>query len=323
MVRMIPIFEFLGGCIVLTIGADRFLQASIAIARRWGIPSILVGVLLVGFGTSFSEIIVAIVASVHQKGTMAIGNVLGSNVANIGMVAGIAALIRPLAVRSRIVKRELPILVAATLFVGILLWHTHLGMLDGILLLAALCLHVIAMICWSGRDKKIAAESVSIVKNEKLGMSYKAALFFWPLGLVFLYISSELIVSGATQIALRLHMSELLIGLTVVAIGTSLPELATIILSSMRNEHDIAIGSVVGSNIFNLLAVLAMPALIHPSKLPKTLMHVDYPLLLGFTFLFYIFVLCPFKASKIISRIEGGILLAAYVGYLSLMFYFG
>ena len=316
---MIPILEFLGGCIILAIGADNFLKSSIAIARRYKLSPVIIGVVLVGFGTSFAEVVVAAVAASHGNALLAIGNVVGSNIANIGLVIGIAAIITPLAVSSRFIKREFPVLVLVTLIVGTLMWNGYLSRMDGVILILVLVVHLIFTLYYGSKDTVLKEEldDGGIAEEE---MSFKKALMMWPVGLIFLFISSELIVDGATQIAVWLHMSQMLIGLTVVAIGTSLPELATIVLSTLKKQHDVAIGTIIGSNIFNLLAVLAMPAFISPTALPKTFMHIDFPLLLGFTLLFYLFAFWPRKRSDF-SRIEGVVLVLLYVGYICLMVY--
>lgn len=317
---MIPVLEFLGGCIILAIGADSFLASSIRIAKHYRIPPVVIGVLLVGFGTSFAEVVVAAVASAHGNSQLAIGNVLGSNVANIGLVIGFAAMIKPIFVSSRFIKREFPVMLLVTLLVGLLMWDSSLSRLDGVILVVMLAFHCAFLFSFAPKDEVLVeeAEASELAKSE---MSLKKAYFLFPLGLVFLYISSELIVNGATTIASWLHVSDLLIGLTIVAIGTSLPELATIVLSTFKNQHDVAIGTIVGSNIFNLLAVLAMPAFIHPTFLSARFMHLDYPLLLAFTLLFYIFAFWPRHKSNI-SRFEGVLLILAYVAYIVLIIYF-
>lgn len=317
---MLPIVEFLGGCIILAIGANGFLEASIRIAQHYKIKPIIIGILLVGFGTSFAEVVVAAVAAAHGKPQLAIGNVLGSNVANIGLVIGIAAMMRPIFVSSRFIKREFPVLLLVTLLVGLLMWNGYLGRVDGWILLFMLCVHGAFLFVYAPKDDVVEKESAEFSQDTSQ-MSLKKAFVMWPAGLVFLYISSELIVNGASTIASQLHVSDLLIGLTIVAVGTSLPELATIILSTFKKQHDVAIGTIVGSNIFNLLAVLAMPALIHPTALSAHFMRIDYPLLLVFTLLFYVVAFWPRKRSDI-SRVEGAVLVLAYVAYVCLLIFF-
>lgn len=312
------ILEFLAGIVLLAFGADRFLKSSQAIAWRLGLSATITGVVLVGFGTSFAEIVVAAVAAAHQQSLLAVGNVLGSNIANIGLVVGVATLLQPLSVSAQFVKKEFPALLAVTVLVGVLLWHGFLGRVDGVILLLLLVLHLWVTFRWGPKDSVLQAESQQL--PQPIIQSIWLVGFFWLLGLGLLYISSEMIVSSASAIARWLQISELTIGLTVVAVGTSLPELATIVLSMLRKEHDIAIGSILGSNIFNLLAVLAMPALISPVRLPRTVMHIDYPIVLAFTLLFWVFAVWP-KRQKQVSRIEGVFLVLAYAAYIVMMAY--
>lgn len=318
---MIPVIEFLGGCIILAIGADNFLSSSIAIAKRYGLSELIIGVVLVGFGTSFAEVAVAAVAAAHGQSLLAIGNVLGSNVANIGLIVGIAAIICPLYVSSRFIKCEFPVMLLVTIISGLLMWDGYLSRVDGIILVIILCLHIVFLFFYGPKDpnlKKEMQQQDHTIAHDV--MPFKKALWIWPLGLIYLFISSELIVDGATAIAQMFHLSEMFIGLTIVAIGTSLPELATIVLSALKKQHDVAIGTVVGSNIFNLLLVLAMPALIAPAELPPNFMRINYPLLLAFTLLFYAFAFWPKRKSDV-SRLEGIFLVLAYIGYIVVMIY--
>lgn len=316
---MIPILSFLGGCTILAFAADQFLKSSIVLAKRFGLSELMIGVVLIGFGTSFAEVVVSAVASLNGQSQMAVGNVLGSNIANIGLVIGITALIKPLLVSSQFIKREFPVMLGVTILVGILLWNNDLSRLDGFILLGVLILHITFLFTQGSKDKTIAKESIDVELVHQPSMSLKQAMIVWLLGLIFLFISSELIVRGATAIAHWFGMSEYLIGLTIVALGTSLPELATLVLSVMKEQHDMAVGTILGSNIFNLLAVLAVPALIHPTHLPENFMKIDFPLLLGFTLLFYLFAIWPKRVGRSFRRFEGGFLILSYMGYVAMM----
>jgi cation:H+ antiporter len=316
---MLPVISFLFGCFILTFSADNFLKSSVVIAKRFNFSELIIGVVLVGFGTSFAEVIVSAVAAWHGQSQMAVGNVLGSNVANIGLVIGITAMIVPLHINSQFIKREFPILLVVTAIVGGLLWGHYLSRWDGLILLGLLAIHLFFLFKQGSSDPALAEEATDDVLHTS-GMPYKRALLMWPVGLFLLFISSELIVFGATAIAHWLHLSEYLIGLTVVALGTSLPELATLVLSAVKEQHDVAIGTILGSNIFNLLAVLAVPALIHPTQLPASFNRVDYPVLLGFTLLFYLFAVFPKQVVRRFSRLEGGLLIIAYMAYVIFMY---
>lgn len=311
------ILEFIIGCGLLAWGADRFIAASTSIAKHFGMPSLLIGMLLVGFGTSFPELVVSAVASFENNTGIAIGNAIGSNIANVGLCAGVTALVAPIAVHSQLVKREFPILVGVSLIVGFLLWNQVLSRWDGFILLVLLAVHIFWMVRIA-RNKKLEKDAMAQEYEREIApkMSLKKAWIWWALGLVLLFLSSELLVRAASDIARWLHVSDFIIGLTIVAIGTSLPELAATVVSALRNEHDIAIGNVVGSNIFNLLAVLTMPALIRPGPLPANLLSRDYPIMLAFTLALWLLAILPIH-KKIIGRFEGAILLLGFVGYLT------
>ncbi len=309
------ILEFLIGCGLLAWGADRFITASASIAKHFGMPSLLVGMLLVGFGTSFPELIVSTIAAIKGSPGIAIGNAIGSNIANIGLCVGVTALIAPIAIHSKLLKREFPILIVVTLVVGLLFWNNVLSRMDGLILIALLIAHLFWMIRVA-RSKRVIHDAMTeeYKKEIKPTMSLKKTWVWWLVGLVFLFIASELLVSSATTIAHWLKISDFVIGLTIVAIGTSLPELAATVVSAMRGEHDIAIGNVVGSNIFNLLAVLVMPALITPGPLPPHLLTRDFPIMLAFTVALWLFSIFPLHKQNV-GRVEAFILLLGFVGY--------
>lgn len=309
------ILEFLIGCSLLAWGADRFITASSSLAKHFGMPSLLVGMLLVGFGTSFPELIVSTIAAIKGSPGIAIGNAIGSNIANVGLCVGVTALIVPIAIHSKLLKREFPILISVTLVVGLLFWNNVLSRMDGLILIALLIAHLFWMIS-AARSKRVTYDVMAeeYKKEIKPKMSIKKSWVWWLVGLVFLFIASELLVSSATAIAHWLKISDFVIGLTIVAIGTSLPELAATVVSAMRGEHDIAIGNVVGSNIFNLLAVLVMPALITPGPLPPHLLVRDFPIMLAFTVALWLFSIFPLH-KKNIGRVEALVLLLGFVGY--------
>lgn len=311
------IMQFLIGCGLLVWGADRFIVASSSLARRMGMSTLMVGVLLVGFGTSFPEIVVSAIASIHGTPQMAIGNAVGSNIINIGLVLGLSALIFPLTVHSKLLKREFPILLVVSLFVFILISNHYLSRIDGILLIVVLLLHLYWMFFMVPKlEKNHDALAIEFAKElPKHPMQLWVAIAWWLFGLALLFLSSELIVDGAVQIAKWLHISDLIIGLTVVALGTSLPELAATVMSAMKKEHDIAVGNVIGSNIFNLLAVMAMPALISPTKLPSSLIWRDYPVMLGFIITMWLFAFFPRK-KPVLGRFGGTIMLLGFTVYL-------
>ncbi len=275
----------------------------------------LIGLTVVSLGTSAPEMLVSSIAAYNDAGGLAIGNVLGSNIANIGLVLGATALIAPLPVKTGLMRKELPLLIGVTAAAGLLLFDGHLGRIDGFILLAglAVCLYLFA------RFQRYADPSEVKHEEEELpDIDLKPALAWVVIGLLLLAGSSRLLVWGATEIALQLGVSDLVIGLTIVAIGTSLPELAASITSALKGHHDIAIGNVVGSNIFNLLAVLPLPALIQPFEIESVVLWRDYSIMMAFTLGLLFFAHVTSKGK--INRIEGAGLLLGYSAYLGLLY---
>jgi cation:H+ antiporter len=317
---LINYLAILAGFILLIWSADRFIIGAAATARNFDVPPLIIGLTIVGFGTSAPEMMVAGFAAYNGSPAMAIGNALGSNIANITLVLGIAALIVPLDVHSRIIKKELPILLLATLMALALLRDGTLERLDGIVLLGLLVL-----LMWWITRQGIRNQSEDALTDEYIEelpdkMSTSHALFWLIAGLVLLTVSSKILVWGAVNVATDLGISELVIGLTIIAIGTSLPELAASITGALKNEHDIAIGNVVGSNLFNTLGVLAIPGLIHPATLAEGVLDRDLPVVLLLTILLFVMAY-GFRAEGRINRIEGGLLLIAFFAYQMLLFF--
>ena len=259
-------------------------------------------------------------ASYGGSPAMAIGNALGSNITNITLVLGIAALITPLNVHSRIIKKELPILLFATLLTLALMRDMELSQFDGFVLLSLLCL----LMWWITRAglRSPASDALTEEYIEELPdkMPTSHALFWLVAGLILLTISSKVLVWGAVGLAMEFGVSELIIGLTIIAIGTSLPELAASITGALKNEHDIAIGNVVGSNLFNTLGVLAIPALISPSSFQPEILHRDMSVVLVLTIMLFVMAY-GFRGEGRLNRIEGGLLLSAFIAYQMLLFF--
>lgn len=317
---LIDFTAIITGFILLIWSADRFIIGAAATARNFDVPPLIIGLTIVGFGTSAPEMMVAGFAAYDGSPAMAIGNALGSNIANITLVLGVAALITPLDVHSRIVKKELPILLVATLMALALLRDGTLSRLDGFILLSLLCL-----LMWWITRQGIRNQSEDALTDEYLEelpekMSISHALFWLIAGLVLLTVSSKILVWGAVNVATELGVSELVIGLTIIAIGTSLPELASSITGALKNEHDIAIGNVIGSNLFNTLGVLAIPGLIAPSALAEGILERDLPVVLTLTIMFFVMTY-GFRAEGRINRLEGSLLLSAFIAYQLLLFF--
>jgi cation:H+ antiporter len=305
----------LGGFVLLVWSADRFVDGAAATARYAGMPPLLIGMVVVGFGTSAPEMVVSAVAAFDGNPDLALGNALGSNIVNTGLILGVTALIAPIVVHSKIVRRELPLLLVITLLVGGLLWNGVLSRVEAIGLLAGF----FALIGWTiyeglrDRNDTLAAEMDQELAEDP--MPLPKALFWLAAGLVLLIVSSRILVWGAVSIAQALGVSDLIIGLTIVALGTSLPELAASVIAARKGEHDIAIGNIVGSNMFNLLAVIGIAGVIAP--MPDVAAEVltrDWLTMLGLTILLLVMAY-GFRGQGRINRPEGLLLLLAYVAY--------
>jgi len=320
MTMQIAILLLISGCALLGWGADRFVTGASVVARNFGISPLVIGIVLVGFATSLPEMLVSAIASWQGTPQMAIGNAVGSNITNIGLVIGICAMIRPLSVHSRLLKREYPILLGIMLFVLLLLLDHQLDRFDGLWLFVAF-LFLLAWMVRLTKSKEYIDDPVALETAEEISttMTTQMAIFWWFLGFVLLLISSRMLVEGAVFIAHYFGVSDLVIGLTIVALGTSLPELAAAVVSTFKNEPDIVLGNVIGSNMFNLLPVMMMPAWIAPTAVPNSLLQRDFVVMLVLTILLFIFSLGS-KGRGRINRLEGGLFLAIYVGFVVTLF---
>ena len=308
------------GMIGLIWSADKFVYGAAAIARNFGLPPLIIGLTIVAMGSSAPEIMVAISSSLDGRPNTAIGNALGSNITNIALVLGITALIKPLLVSSSLLNRELPLLLLVSAGAGFALYDQQLTQIEGSILLGAFFL-VIGGLCWlTLRDKKTKDPLLEEAQGDvPEGVPTSRAVFWLIVGMILLPLSSSILVDGASDIARYFGMSELVIGLTIIAIGTSLPELAACIASIRNNEHDLALGNIVGSNIFNILAVLSVPALIAPGVIDPSAAGRDLYIMLGLTFA--LFLMCwQIMGKRTISRFEGGLLLAAFISYQVILF---
>ena len=317
---LIDSLAIIGGFILLVWSADRFICGAAATARNFDIPPLIIGLTIVGFGTSAPEMMVAGFASYNGSPAMAIGNALGSNITNITLVLGVAALITPMNIESRIIKKELPVLLFASLLTLALLSDKNLSRLDGFILVSLLCSLMWWITSQGIRNQSSDALTEELIEELPGAMSTAHALFWLITGLILLTVSSKLLVWGAVNVATLFGISELIIGLTIIAIGTSLPELAASISGALKNEHDIAIGNVVGSNLFNTLGVLALPGLIHPSDLANGVLERDMPVTIILTVVLFIMAY-GFRGQGRINRIEGGLLLSAFIAYQILLFF--
>ena len=316
---ILPALAIVGGFMLLVWSADRFVEGAAATARHAGMPSLLIGMVIVGFGTSAPEMVVSAMAALDGSPALALGNGLGSNITNTGLILGVTALVTPIIVQSKIVRREIPLLLLISLLTGALLWDGALGRVEALgLLLGFFCL-----IGWSihaglrNRQDPLASEVER--ELELHPMPLPRAIFWLVTGFLLLIVSSRVLVFGAVSIAEALGISELVIGLTVVALGTSLPELAASVIAARRGEHDIAIGNVIGSNMFNLLAVIGIAGAIEPlDAIAPEVLYRDWATMVGLTLMLLVMG-AGFRGRGRINRPEGLLLLIAYCAYTTVL----
>jgi cation:H+ antiporter len=305
----------LAGLVLLVWSADRFVDGSAAVARHLGVPPLLIGMLIIGFGTSAPEIVVSVSSAARGNVGFAIGNAYGSNISNIALILGLAALIRPLAVESAILKRELPVLAAVTGLAAFLMLDSDLGLVDAWVLLGVFAL----LVGWSVRaGLRSRADSFGGEVAEELAehpVPLPRAVFMLAYGLVLLTASSQILVWGAERLARGFGVSDLLVGLTVLALGTSLPELASAAAASRKGEDDLALGNIMGSNLFNTLAVVGLAGVIHPTAVNPAVIGRDIPVMVALTLSLFAFGYGFRKSVGRINRYEAAVLLAAYVAY--------
>ncbi|WP_188149990.1 calcium/sodium antiporter [Teredinibacter waterburyi] len=346
MLQSLPI-ELLAAVAILTgfagliWSSDRFVAGSASIANSFGISPMVIGLTIVSFGTSAPEVMVAISASLKGAGDLAVGNAIGSNIANIGLVLGITALVARIPVQHHIFKHELPILLGVTLLAGLFLADGTLDTYEGYVLIAVLIPAVAFLVIIK---QKTLNPSEAAEEEEIPNLTTSKAIFWFLIGLVALIVSSEILVWGAKSAAELAGVSPLIIGLTVIAVGTSLPELAASVASALKGHHDIALGNILGSNMFNLLAVMSVPAIIHPLALDAAVFYRDYGIMLLVTLLLGLLIgatlwknrtraaspeVKPEQANlktsgnkqAAIFRFAGAVLLTAYIGYYVVLFF--
>ena len=301
------------GLVFLVLSADRFVAGAAAIANNYGVPHIIIGVTIVSLGTSAPEIIAAILMSVEDRIEMAMGNALGSNIANIGLVLGITALVAPLPINKRLIRNEALIMMLVTLLAGALLYNLKIGFIESLILISGLIgFLTLIYVQHQSSDAEEDDEFEDEIPND---MSTLKALILFAAGLAVLIISARTLVWGATGIALEYGISDAIIGATIIAIGTSLPELAASVASALKKHHDIAIGNIVGSNIFNLLAVLAVPGLIAPNDFDQGLFFRDYLFMLGITALLFAVLFVQSRRNAPMGRYIGMVFVLVYALY--------
>jgi cation:H+ antiporter len=302
------------GLALLVFSADRFVEGSAAAAGHFGLPPLLIGMVIVGFGTSAPEMVVSALAAWQGNPGLALGNAYGSNITNIALILGVTALISPIAVNSQVLRKELPILTMATALAAWQLRDGQVSRLDALTLLLVFGA-LMAWTIWQGLRKKEDALGSSMKRKlGKQAMPLGRAVFWSVAGLTLLVLSSRILVWGAVKIAHELGVSDLIIGLTIVAVGTSLPELASSIIAARKGEHDIALGNILGSNLFNTLAVVGIAGAIHPLLAGPEVFHRDMLVMAALTISLFV-IGYGFRGPGRVSRAEGAALLACYLGY--------
>ena len=316
---LLPIAAVVAGFVALVWGADRFVEGSAATAQNLGVSPLVIGLTIVGFGTSAPELLVSSFAAAAGSEGLAIGNAIGSNTTNCSLVLGAAVLVSPVTIPKEILGRELPILFAIMLGTGVLLYDGTLSRADGFLLLGSLGL-LVGWIVWSGvRAGRRDSETADAVSEMSGRMTGAWAAVWLAIGLVVLLVSARLVVWGAASLAGQLGIGELVIGLTVVALGTSLPELAATIVSAVKQEHELALGNIVGSNMFNTLGVLGLPGAICPGPVDETVLGRDYPAMLAVTALVGLLGWKFGLGGRRLGRVSGSALLLIYVAYIAML----
>ena len=308
--------QIIAGLLLLVWGADRFVHGAAALARNLGVAPLLIGLTVVAFATSAPEIVVSVIAASRGEPDLAVGNAIGSNTANIGLVLGVIALIRPIELTSATLRREMPALLAVSLLTVTLFLDTYLSRIDGIVLLVGLVIVMVWLtrlgIRTAATDPLLADYEAEIPANVKT----PAAIGWLVLGLTLLLVGAEFVVGAAISIAREFNVSDVVIGVTLVALGTSIPEVAVSLVSAIKGEYGLAIGNVVGSNIFNLLAVIGVAATIEPAALPPSVLSLHIFVMSAFTLVLFAMTY-EFEGKGRIDRLEGAALLTAFVGYVS------
>lgn len=301
------------GFVALIWSADKFLSGAAATATNMGVSKMMIGLTVVSIGTSAPEIVVATMAALDRNSLLAVGNAIGSNIANIGLVLGITAIITPLTFSANVRRKELPWLLGATFLAVILLFDRRLDFIDGIILLLGLA-YILWQLVVSQSDPEYSTNVISDELDDLPAMTNRQSLIWLVVGLVVLLVSAQVLVYAATNIAITLGVSDMIIGLTIIAVGTSLPELAATVGSAIKGQPDIAIGNIVGSNILNILAVLAVPGLIHATDMDYAALWRDSGMMLALTLMLALFAY-GLNSRAVITRFEGSVMLMAWIGY--------
>lgn len=311
---LIDIIQLVGGFLLLVWAADRLVAGASATARNLGVSPLVIGLVIVGFGTSAPELVVSAVASMRDNAGLAVGNAIGSNIANLGLILGFTALVYPLRLESSTLKREYPLLLLIMLVCLLMALDLKYGRIEGLLLLGGLAVMIGYLIRFGMKRPRSDPYARELEKEIPRDIPTRVAMFWLAISLVALPTASHFMVDGAIGIARVLGVSDIVIGLTVVAFGTSLPELATAITSAIRREDDLAVGNIIGSNMFNLLGVLGIAATLRPVAVDVVFLTRDFPVMLLLTGLMFLMG-SGFGGPGRISRGAGAVLLAIFISY--------
>lgn len=315
---LIAVTQLVAGFLLLVWGADRLVAGASAFARNLGVSPLIIGLTIIGFGTSAPELVVSAVATLKGNSGLAVGNAIGSNIANMGLVLGVTAMIYPLRMESTALKREYPMLLLIMLVCFLMALNGQYSRLEGVILLAGLA-GVVVWIIRIGLHRPLSDPLAEEFDAEiPKDIPTKIALFWLTIGLIVLPVSSIFLVEGAITIARYLNVTDTVIGLTIVALGTSLPELATAITAALHKEDDLAIGNIIGSNIFNLLGVLGIAAVLRPVDLMPIILARDFPTMFLITVALYLMA-SDFRGPGRIGRRSGAVLLILFIAYFILV----
>ncbi len=302
------------GLALLVWSAERFVEGSASTARHFGMPPLLIGMVIVGFGTSAPEMVVSAISAMQENPGIALGNAYGSNITNIALILGTTALISPIAVHSQVLRKELPLLAGVTILAAWQVSDGNITRLEALVLLGVFA-GLMGWTIWQGMQKRPDVLGSEMEQElEVRAMPLRRAVAWLGIGLLLLIASSRILVWGAVTIAHRFGVSDLVIGLTVVAVGTSLPELASSVVAARKGEHDIALGNILGSNLFNTLAVVGIAGAIHPLKVGSEIFSRDIMVMAALTVSLFI-IGYGFRGPGRINRFEGLALLACYIAY--------
>lgn len=314
---LLDLLSILIGLVALFFGGEWLIRASSRLAAALGVPTLIIGLTVVALGTSMPELVVSGSAAIVGSSEIAIGNIVGSTIANLGLVLGLAALIRPLRVHITLIRREIPMMIGASIVVLVMALDGAISQLDGLLLLLGYVIFTLVLVRAAIRqpaDAIVTAE-VEAVKGQPRAIARGREVGVLLISLIVLILGAQFTVNGATGIARSAGISELVVGLTLVALGTSLPEITTAIMATLRGHHDIATGGAVGSNIANLLVVLGVTAVIRPIAVAPNTLGFDLPVMIAFAVAFL-----PMAFNQRLARWQGGLLLIGYLAYLVFTF---